>query len=123
MASKRIVPSRVGRTRKGIGGWKRGARAGRYTDMQLNIACRIRNGFDEEGCSYVQQAAISLGYKTRGECSTRIGKSVCHGVGVDAPQGEYGRQYGGGGVGAFIGINARASKNAFKNSPVGRGPK
>ncbi len=30
-------------------GWKRGARAGNYTDMQLNIACRIRNGFGEEG--------------------------------------------------------------------------
>lgn len=80
----------VGSTRKGIGGWSRGARPGNYTDMQLNIACRIRNGFGEDGCSYVNQAAISLGYVPRGSCSVRRGKSVCHGVGEGAPVGAFG---------------------------------
>lgn len=76
-------------------GWKRGARPGNYTDMQLNIACRKRNGFDEIGCDHVTQAAISLGYLTRGTCQTRRGKSQCHQVGLGAPVGDYGRRMGG----------------------------
>lgn len=75
-------------------GWKRGARPGNYTNMQRNIACRVKNGFDEEGCTYVEQAAISLGYYHRGYCGTRRGKSMCHNVGSTAPEGEFGKSHG-----------------------------
>lgn len=75
------------------GGWKRGARPGNYTDMQRNIACRIRNGFDEVGCDYITQAAISLGYLDRGTCAVRRGKSVCNEAGLGSPQGAYGKAY------------------------------
>lgn len=85
----------IGTSRKGIGGWKRGARAGNYTDMQLNIACRISNGLDQVGCSHKEQAAISLGYLPVRTCRTRFGKSVCSGVGAEAPVGAYGRAHGG----------------------------
>lgn len=86
-----------GSSRKGIGGWKRGARPGNYTDMQLNIACRISNGFDtSSGCSFIKQAAISLGYIEGGDCHTGVSRpngSVCHGVGADAPAGAYGKAH------------------------------
>jgi hypothetical protein len=86
-----------GSSRKGIGGWKRGARPGNYTDMQLNIACRISKGFDQEGCSWKKQAAISLHYLPKNSCGTGNrhggGASPCRGVGANAPVGAYGRAH------------------------------
>jgi len=75
----------IGNSRKGIGGWKRGARAGNYTAMQLNIACRVRNGkgpggamaYTAPACPTVTQAKISLGMLPYGTCGKTMCPSVC----------------------------------------------
>lgn len=70
------------------GGWKRGARPGNYTDMQWNIACRVRAGLGPGGamaseapkCTTITQARISLGYLQYGTCGKTVGpSSVCAG--------------------------------------------
>lgn len=78
-----------GSSRKGIGGWKRGARDGNYTDIQWNIACRISvmgmpNGdavrTSPSNCPTKAQALISLGYLSYGTCGTKFVRSPCSGV-------------------------------------------
>lgn len=75
-------------------GWKRGARRGNYTPMQLNIACRVskmgQDGgkaayFSPASCPVVKQARISLGDLPRKSCATRWTRSICSEVGIDFP--------------------------------------
>jgi hypothetical protein len=70
--------------------WKRGARPGNYTDIQLNIACRVsvmgmpngKDAYNSPGsCPTVTQAKISLGILPVFTCRTRRGPSPCRGVG------------------------------------------